>query len=116
MTRLAEDAGADAIVANAGNKSTKFMTIPCHESPPGPLVALATQIKSLVKIPVVAIGKINTPNMADDIIGENRADFVAMARALVADPDFPRKAESDMEDDIRGCVYCLEDWPGSRRP
>jgi 2,4-dienoyl-CoA reductase-like NADH-dependent reductase (Old Yellow Enzyme family)/thioredoxin reductase len=109
MARLAEDAGADAIVANAGNKSTKFMTIPCHESPPGPLVDLATQIKSLVKIPVVAIGKINTPNMADDIIGENRADFVAMARALVADPDFPRKAESDMEDDIRGCVYCLED-------
>jgi pyruvate/2-oxoglutarate dehydrogenase complex dihydrolipoamide dehydrogenase (E3) component len=47
--------------------------------------------------------------MADDIIGENRADFVAMARALVADPDFPRQAESDMEDDIRGCVYCLED-------
>jgi thioredoxin reductase len=109
IARLAEDAGADAIVANAGNKSTKFITIPCHESPPGPLVDLATQIKSLVKIPVVAIGKINTPNMADNIIGENRADFVAMARALVADPDFPRKAESDMADDIRGCVYCLED-------
>jgi 2,4-dienoyl-CoA reductase-like NADH-dependent reductase (Old Yellow Enzyme family)/thioredoxin reductase len=109
IARLVEEAGADAIVANAGNKSTKFITIPPHESPPGPLVDLAAQIKSLVKIPVVAIGKINTPNIADDVIGQNKADFVAVARALVADPDFPRKAESGMEDDIRGCVYCLED-------
>lgn len=109
IARLAEGAGADAIVANAGNKSSKFMTIPPHESPPGPLVDLAAQIKSVVKIPVIAIGKINTPNMADEIIGQGKADFVAMARALVADPDFPRKAESGMVDDIRGCVYCLED-------
>jgi len=106
---LAEAAGVDAIVANAGNKSTKFMTIPPHDSPPGPLVDLAAQIKSVVKIPVIAIGKINTPNIADEIIGEKKSDFVAMARALVADPDFPRKAESGMKDDIRGCVYCLED-------
>jgi 2,4-dienoyl-CoA reductase-like NADH-dependent reductase (Old Yellow Enzyme family)/thioredoxin reductase len=109
IARLVEEAGADAIVANAGNKTTKFVTIPPLESPPGPLVDLAAQIKSSVKIPVVAIGKINAPNMADDIIAQNKADFVAMARALVADPDFPRKAESGMEEDIRGCVYCLED-------
>jgi 2,4-dienoyl-CoA reductase-like NADH-dependent reductase (Old Yellow Enzyme family)/thioredoxin reductase len=109
IARLAEGAGVDAVAANAGNKSTKFKTIPCHESPPGPLVDLAAQIKSVVKIPVVAIAKINTPHMADEIIEQNKADFIAMARALVADPDFPRKAESGMADDIRGCVYCLED-------
>jgi 2,4-dienoyl-CoA reductase-like NADH-dependent reductase (Old Yellow Enzyme family)/thioredoxin reductase len=109
IARLVEAAGADAIVANAGNKSTKFMTIPPQESPPGPLVDLAAQLKRAVRIPVVAIGKINAPSMADDIIGQKKADFVAMARALVADPDFPRKAESNMADDIRGCVYCLED-------
>ncbi|NVM20734.1 MAG: FAD-dependent oxidoreductase [Desulfobacterales bacterium] len=106
---LVEAAGADAIVANAGNKSTKFVTIPSHESQPGPLVDLAAQIKASVKIPVAAIGKINTPNIADDIIAKGKADFAAMARALVADPDFARKAESDMTADIRGCVYCLED-------
>lgn len=109
IAKMAEDSGADAVVANAGNKSTKFMTIPCHESPPGLLVDLANQVKTLVKIPVVAIGKINTPSLADSIIGEKRADFVAMARALVADPDFPKKAEQGRDDDIRGCVYCLED-------
>jgi NADPH-dependent 2,4-dienoyl-CoA reductase/sulfur reductase-like enzyme len=58
--------------------------------------------------------------MADDIIGQGKADFVAIARALVADPDFPRKAQSGSVDDIRGCVYCLEDcaekgYPGLGR-
>ncbi len=106
---LVENAGADAIVANAGNKSTKFVTIPTHESQPGPLVDLAFQIKDRVSIPVVAIGKINNPGLADEIIRKGNADFVAIARALVADPDFPRKAEAGMTDKIRGCIYCLED-------
>ncbi|MCG2759293.1 MAG: FAD-dependent oxidoreductase [Desulfobacteraceae bacterium] len=106
---LVENAGADAIVANAGNKSTKFVTIPTHESPPGTLVHLASQIKEKVNIPVVAIGKINSPILADEIIRKGDADFVAIARALVADPDFPRKAEAGMTDEIRGCIYCLED-------
>lgn len=106
---LVENAGADAIVANAGNKSTKFVTIPTHESQPGPLVDLASQIKERVSIPVVAIGKINNPGLADEIIRKGDADFVGIARSLVADPDFPRKAESGMTDEIRSCIYCLED-------
>ncbi len=106
---LVEDAGADAIVANAGNKSTKFVTIPTQESPPGPLIDLAAQIKDSVNIPVVAIGKINSPDMADKIIGQKKADFVAMARELVADPDLPQKAASGMVDDINRCVFSLED-------
>lgn len=109
IARLVEHAGADAIVANAGNKSTKFITIPSHYSPPGPLIGLAAQIKASVSIPVVAIGKINSPDMANEIIGRGKADFVAMARALIADPDLPQKAVSGMVDDIRGCIYCLQD-------
>jgi 2,4-dienoyl-CoA reductase-like NADH-dependent reductase (Old Yellow Enzyme family) len=58
IAALVEDAGADAIIANAGNKTTKYITIPPNESPPGPLLDLASEIKSAVNIPVVAIGKI----------------------------------------------------------
>jgi len=107
-----EQAGADAIVANAGNKKTKFRTIPPLESPPAPLADLAAQIKSVVRIPVVAIGKINHPAVAEDIIGSGKADFVAMARALVADPELPRKAAAGKPDEIRPCVACLEDCAG----
>jgi len=109
IAKRVEKAGADAIVANAGNKQTKFRTIPTRESSPGPLVDLAAQVKEVVQLPVVAIGKINRPDLADAIIGQGKADFVAMARALVADPNLPRKAESDKIDDIRPCVACFED-------
>lgn len=106
---LVENAGADAIVANAGNKSTKYITIPPNESPPGPLIDLAAQVKTSVNIPVVAIAKINNPDMAEASIAHGKIDFVAMARALVADPDLPQKAASGKTDDIRRCIYCLQD-------
>jgi NADPH-dependent 2,4-dienoyl-CoA reductase/sulfur reductase-like enzyme len=101
--------GGDAILASGGNKTTKKMTIPSHYLPPGSLVHLATAIKKAVDIPVVAVGKINSPELADKIIRENDADFVAMARALIADPHLPLKAQRGNVDNICGCVYDLED-------
>ena len=66
-------------------------------------------MKKAVDIPVIAVGKINTPELADKIIREGNADFVAMTRALIADPYLPVKAQTGMVEDIRGCVYDLED-------
>lgn len=114
--KMAERAGADAIVANAGNKNTKRITIPPHSAEPGPLVHLANEIKKSVSIPVIAIGKINSPELADRIISEGKADFVAMARALIADPHLPAKAKEGRRDEIRGCIYCLEDCAKSGVP
>ncbi len=101
--------GGDTILATGGNKTTKSMTIPSHYLPPGTLIHLARAIKNAVDIPVIAVGKINTPELADRVIREKDADFVAMARALIADPYLPEKAETGMVEDIRGCVYDLED-------
>jgi NADPH-dependent 2,4-dienoyl-CoA reductase/sulfur reductase-like enzyme len=66
-------------------------------------------MKEAVDISVIAVGKINTPELADKIIREGNADFVAMTRALIADPYLPVKAQTGMVEDIRGCVYDLED-------
>ena len=109
IAALVEDAGADAIIANAGNKTTKHITIPPNESPPGPLLDLAAEIKSAVTIPVVAIGKINGPELAESALSGGKADFIGMARALVADPELPEKAASGLVADIRHCNYCLQD-------
>jgi len=109
IAALVEDAGADAIIANAGNKTTKYITIPPNESPPGPLLDLASEIKSAVNIPVVAIGKINGPELAESALSGGKADFIGMARALVADPELPQKAASGLLADIRHCNYCLQD-------
>jgi 2,4-dienoyl-CoA reductase-like NADH-dependent reductase (Old Yellow Enzyme family)/thioredoxin reductase len=112
IARWVEKAGADAIVANAGNRQTKYRTIPPLDSPFAPLADLAAQIRSVVGIPVITIGKINRADVAEEVISSRKADFVAMARALVADPDFPRKAERGKLDEIRPCVACLEDCVG----
>jgi 2,4-dienoyl-CoA reductase-like NADH-dependent reductase (Old Yellow Enzyme family)/thioredoxin reductase len=109
IAALVEDAGADAIIANAGNKTTKYITIPPNESPPGPLLDLAEEIKSAVNIPVVAIAKINGPELAESALSGRKADFIGMARALVADPELPQKAASGLVADIRRCNYCLQD-------
>ncbi|OGW41104.1 MAG: hypothetical protein A2Y97_12390 [Nitrospirae bacterium RBG_13_39_12] len=109
VAQYIERAGGDAILANGGNKATKRMTIPSHYLPPGPLVHLARGIRKVVAIPVIAVGKIYTPEFADKILKEQDADFVAMARALIADPYLPRKAEAGMVQDIRFCLSDLED-------
>ena len=115
-TRMLASAGADAIVANAGSKATKNITIPSHYTGAGALVHLAAGIKKAVDIPVIAIGKINTPELAEGIIAGEKADFVAMARALIADPYLPKKAMEGKRQEIRGCIYCLQDCAQSGVP
>jgi len=102
-------AGADAILASGGNKTTKAMTIPTHYQPAATLLHLARGIRRAVTTPVIAIGKINTPELAEKILEEGEADFIAMARPLIADPDLPRKAMEGRAEDIRRCLYDLED-------
>jgi 2,4-dienoyl-CoA reductase-like NADH-dependent reductase (Old Yellow Enzyme family)/thioredoxin reductase len=109
IAQFIAQSGGDAILATGGNKTTKRMTIPSHYLAPGSLLHLAMAIKRAVDIPVIAVGKINTPELAEKIIREKDADFVAMARALIADPYLPEKARAGLIDDICGCVYDLED-------
>src|SRR5205823_6143664 len=56
--------------------------------------------------PIVTTGKIYAFDQAEAILREGRADLVGMARALLADPDLPRKWQSAMDDEARTCVFC----------
>ncbi len=66
---------------------------------------LAAEIKKVVTLPVIAVRRI-LPEMAETIIKEGKADFVAMGRALIADPALPRKASTGKMSDIRPCIAC----------
>ncbi len=68
---------------------------------------LAAEIRKHVKSPVVAIGAINTPELAEQILEEGGADFIAGARTFIADPDFARKAKHGKSEDIIPCIRCL---------
>jgi NADPH-dependent 2,4-dienoyl-CoA reductase/sulfur reductase-like enzyme len=76
--------------------------------PDGLQVPFAEWIKGCVSIPVIAVGKIRSPAMADDIIRAGKADFVAVGRSLLADPDWPKKAQDGRVDQIRNCIACNE--------
>jgi NADPH-dependent 2,4-dienoyl-CoA reductase/sulfur reductase-like enzyme len=74
----------------------------------GCLVPLAAEIKKALKIPVITVGRINRPSLAEEIIAQGKADLVAMGRALLADPHLPQKAFEGREEEIRPCIGCNE--------
>jgi len=72
----------------------------------GSLVPLAAAVKEKVNIPVLTVGGISSPEYAEEILVEGRADIIGMGRALLADPDLPRKARSGRRKEIIPCLRC----------
>jgi 2,4-dienoyl-CoA reductase-like NADH-dependent reductase (Old Yellow Enzyme family) len=97
-------AGIDVIDVSYGRSLRQIM--PSKKQPMGTYVPQAEAIKREVNIPVIAVGRINSPQLADDIISQNKADLVAIGRQLIADPEWPRKAQEGRYDDIMYCDSC----------
>jgi 2,4-dienoyl-CoA reductase-like NADH-dependent reductase (Old Yellow Enzyme family) len=106
LAPILERKGAVYLHVSAGVYGSKQLTIPSMYVPQGCFVHLAEAIKATVSIPVIAVGRIKKPAMADQIIAQGKADMVAMGRALLADPFWPRKAAEGKEDQIRPCIGC----------
>ncbi|MBN1851033.1 MAG: FAD-dependent oxidoreductase [Deltaproteobacteria bacterium] len=105
LKQLVEES-IDIVQVSAGNDATPewicqpmFMKQAC-------LVDSAAKIKRALNIPVMVVGRINDPRMADVIIIEEKADLICMGRGLLADPELPMKAEQGRLDDIRKCIAC----------
>ncbi|MEJ2723410.1 MAG: FAD-dependent oxidoreductase [Deltaproteobacteria bacterium] len=99
-------AGVDMVQVSAGNDASPewicqpmFMEKAC-------LADSAGVIRNALKMPVMAVGRINDPQVADAIIAEGKADLVCMGRGLLADPEMPKKAQEGRLDDIRICIAC----------
>jgi 2,4-dienoyl-CoA reductase-like NADH-dependent reductase (Old Yellow Enzyme family)/thioredoxin reductase len=100
-----EQAGADALHVSAGIEYLSGLNIPCYIYPEAPILPLAEKIKSAVRVPVIAVGKIG-PELAEQVIGGGRVDFVAMGRPLLADPELPNKLREGRRDEVRWCLHC----------
>ncbi len=111
ISKKLEELGVDAIDVSSGNYASfnrGYMITPMS-MPDGQEVPFAEWIKSCcVKIPVITVGKIRSPAMAEDIIRTGKADFVAIGRSLLADPDWPKKAQDGHANLIRSCIACNE--------
>ena len=70
-------------------------------------VYLAAEIKKHVTVPVATLGGLNAPEQMEEIIASGKADVVYMARALLADPQLPRKVMENREEEIVHCLRCF---------
>lgn len=100
-----EKAGADVIDVSVGNHDT-FRASPRKDAEMGTYAYLAETVKQGVNVPVVAVGRINTSEIAESILTEEKADLVAIGRQLIADPYWPEKVKAGRGDDILACESC----------
>lgn len=108
IARRLEAAGVDALSINAGCYETYNLTQPPTTQPRGYIVDLAAMTKKVVRIPVIASGKLGYPDLAERVLEEGKADFIALCRYLLADPDWPNKVKEGRIEDIVPCVGCHE--------
>lgn len=106
LAPLLEKKGAAYLHVSAGVYGSRQLTIPSMYVEQGCFIDLAATVKPTVSIPVIAVGRIKSPELADRIIGERKADMVALGRSLLADPQWPAKAKAGEVERIRPCVGC----------
>jgi 2,4-dienoyl-CoA reductase-like NADH-dependent reductase (Old Yellow Enzyme family)/thioredoxin reductase len=106
IAQILEKEGADALHISACNVVSGYLNQPPYYVEEGVFVHLAEAIKSVVNIPVITVGRIRNPVMADQIVRDGKADFVSMGRALIADPHLPKKAEEGRFEEIIPCISC----------
>jgi 2,4-dienoyl-CoA reductase (NADPH2) len=107
IASLFEEAGADAISIQVGWHESRVPTV-AASVPRGAFTFLADMMRPRVNVPIMTCNRINDPFLAERVLGEGSADFIAMARALNADPYFPKKVREGRYGEIIPCTGCNE--------
>ena len=104
IAEVLQDYGIDCLhVSPAGHEASLPLTLGL--APKGAFVYLAQRVKNKVEIPVIT-AHIGDPFLAEEVLAEGKADFIAFGRQLLVDPEFPKKVREGKFEDIRPCVRC----------
>jgi len=106
ICRAMEDAGVNAMHITAGSYGSLNWVIQPSDAPLGLLAEYCDEVKRSVSVPVIAVGRINDPYIADTLIATGRADMVAVGRQSIADAHFPNKILGGKLDEISPCIAC----------
>jgi 2-enoate reductase len=112
MARRLEAAGFDSLHVDAGCYDSWYWPHPPVYQNPGYMADMAAAAKKAVRIPVIAVGKLGFPELAESVIAEGRADLVALGKSLLADPFWVKKVEAGRADRIRPCIGCHDGCMG----
>ncbi len=105
LARKVEELGVDAINTDIGWHEAGIPTI-VTSVPRAAFVKFTERLRDEVSIPLIASNRINTPEVAEEILNRGRVDAVSMARPLLSDPDFVNKAMTGRGDEINTCIGC----------
>lgn len=105
LAKCIEKVGATIINTGIGWHEARVPTI-STSVPRGAFVEITKRLKSEINIPLCTTNRINTPEVAEDILSEGNADIISMARPLLADPQFMVKAAANKADEINTCIGC----------
>ncbi|MER5359577.1 NADPH-dependent 2,4-dienoyl-CoA reductase [Streptomyces sp. NPDC002785] len=105
LAREIEAAGATIINTGIGWHEARIPTI-ATSVPRGAYTWVTEKVRGAVSVPLVTSNRINTPEVAEEILASGRADMVSMARPFLADPDFVVKASEGRADAINTCIGC----------
>jgi 2,4-dienoyl-CoA reductase-like NADH-dependent reductase (Old Yellow Enzyme family)/thioredoxin reductase len=106
IAKMLEDAGVHVLHVSSGIYESMPTLLETSRFEQGWRVYLAEEIKKVVSIPVITVGVIREPEFAEKVIAEGRADFVAIGRGLIADPEWAQKAKEGRHNEIRKCISC----------
>lgn len=112
MAKMLEEAGVDVLHCSQGTYASKQNTIAPGFIPVMNYSANVAAVKAAVSIPVIAVGRYNDINMAESVLRDGKCDYVAMARASLADPYLPKKAMEGRTDEIIHCIGCCQGCTG----
>ncbi|MET8608140.1 NADPH-dependent 2,4-dienoyl-CoA reductase [Streptomyces rubiginosohelvolus] len=105
LAREIDAAGATIINTGIGWHEARIPTI-ATSVPRGAFSWVTEKVRGAVSVPLVTSNRINTPEVAEDILASGRADMVSMARPFLADPEFVAKAAAGRADAINTCIGC----------
>jgi 2,4-dienoyl-CoA reductase (NADPH2) len=105
LAKNVEKEGINIINSGIGWHEARVPTI-ATQVPRGTFTWLTSNLKSEIKIPVIASNRINMPQEAENIISSGQADMISMARPFLADPEWPLKAKQGRSDEINTCIAC----------
>lgn len=105
VARALVDAGVSLLNTGIGWHEARIPTI-ATQVPRAAFRSLTARLRPLVSVPVIASNRINTPEVAEDLIASGDADLVSLARPLLADADFVAKAAAGQPERINTCIAC----------
>ena len=105
LAQAVEQAGASLLNTGIGWHEARIPTI-ATSVPRAAFARVTARLRGAVGIPLIATNRINSPEIAEQVLADGCADLVSMARPLLADPEFVAKAASGRSDEINTCIGC----------